>query len=202
MQPGAPEPPARDASARLLRRPGPGPGAPRAGARPMAHEAGGAPVVDDSTLDRPRAREIGSVTRRRSGPHKAVARGIGPIAPARADGGRITPVGHRVDDEAHGGPTEDDHLLAMLAAAAARGLEPGRAAFDGRHPGPEGLKAARDLGRAPSTRPGGAASAATRASLRPEHPSPAAGVSRCEAKASIVRAAVRGYVARPPSRPA
>src|SRR5262245_65116255 len=66
-QPDRPHAPARDAFTRPPHRLGPDPAALWAEARPLADRAGGAPVVDDSTPDKPHARHIPLVTRHRSG---------------------------------------------------------------------------------------------------------------------------------------
>jgi putative transposase len=141
-----PDAPSHDAFTRLLTRLEPDPDTLRREARPLVHRRGGLPVLDDSTLDKPYARKIELVGRDWSGKHKRVVSGIDLITMVWTDGDRVIPCDYRLYDEPNDGLTKDDHLLAMIAAAASRGFAPERVAFDGRYSGLENLKAPRGLG--------------------------------------------------------
>src|SRR4051812_202262 len=67
VQPETPDAPAHDAFTRLLRRLEPDPETLWAEARPLVHRKGGVLVLDDSTLDKPYATKMESVTRHWSG---------------------------------------------------------------------------------------------------------------------------------------
>jgi putative transposase len=146
VQPESSEPPAHDAFTRLLHRLEPDPETLWREARPLVHRAGGVLVVDDSTLDKPYAKKIDLVTRHWSGKHKAVVWGINLITMVWTDGDRIVPCAYRVYDKATDGLTKNDHFLAMLREAKARGFEPDCVAFDSWYSGLENLKAVRDCG--------------------------------------------------------
>jgi len=146
VQPGSPEAPAHDAFTRLLHRLEPDPATLWEEARPMVHNRGGLLVLDDSTLDKFHAKKIRMVTRHRSGKHRRVVWGINLITPVWTDGDRVVPCDYRVCDKAEGGLTENDHFLALLNQAEARGSEPRCVAFDSWYSGLENLKAARARG--------------------------------------------------------
>ena len=145
VQPESARPPAHDAFTRLLHRIVPDPETLWAEARPMVHTKGGMLVIDDSTLDKHYARKIELVTRHWSGKHRRVVWGINLITAVWTDGDRVVPVDYRVYDKADG-LTKNDHFLAMLAAAARRGLQPQRVAFDSWYASLANLKAVRDHG--------------------------------------------------------
>ncbi len=146
VQPESGRPPAHDAFTRLLQRIEPDPQTLWDEARPMVHIKGGMLVLDDSTLDKFYARKIELVTRHWSGKHRQVVRGINLITTVWADGDRIVPVDHRVYDKPSDGLTKNDHFLAMLDAAKARGFEPTCVAFDSWYGSLANLKAVRAHG--------------------------------------------------------
>jgi putative transposase len=146
VQPPAPDAPSHDAFTRLLLRIEPDPEALWQEARPLVHRAGGRLVLDDSTLDKPYARKIELVGRHWSGKHHAVVSGINLITLLWTDGDRSLPCDYRLYDKPNDGLTKNDHFLAMLRVAAARGFAPECVAFDGWYSGLENLKALRDLG--------------------------------------------------------
>jgi putative transposase len=146
VQPPAPDAPSHDAFTRLLLRIEPDPEALWQEARPLVHRAGGLLVLDDSTLDKPYARKIELVGRHGSGKHHAVVSGINLITLLWTDGDRSLPCDYRLYDKPNDGRTKNDHFLAMLRVAAARGFAPECVAFDGWYSGLENLKALRDLG--------------------------------------------------------
>ena len=146
MQPGSPDPPAHDAFTRLLHRLEPDPVTLWDEARPMAHRKGGLLALDDSTLDKHYARKIELVGRHWSGKLKRVAWGINLITMVWTDGDRVVPCDYRPYDKAKDGLTKNDHFLAMLREAKARGFSPRCVAFDSRYSGPEDIKEVRACG--------------------------------------------------------
>jgi putative transposase len=146
VQPPAPDAPSHDAFTRLLTRLEPDPEALWEEARPPVHRRGGVLVLDDSTPDKPYAKAIAMVGHHWSGKHHAVVRGINLITLVWTDGDRVIPCDYRLYDKASDGLTKNDHFLAMIAAAAARGFAPECVAFDGWYSGLENLKALRGLG--------------------------------------------------------
>ncbi len=149
----------RRGATRVARRPGPRrlhPAAPSAGARPRPRSGtrpspwsdteGGLLVLDDSTLDKHYAKKIDLVSRHWSGKHKRVVRGINLITLVWTDGDTVVPCDYRIYDKANDGLTKNDHFLAMLHEAKARGFEPRCVAFDSWYSGLENLKAVRACG--------------------------------------------------------
>ena len=112
----------------------------------MVHRKGGLLVLDDSTLDKHYAKKIELVGRHWSGKHKRVVWGINLITMVWTDGDRVVPCDYRLYDKAKDGLTKNDHFLAMLREAKARGFEPRCVAFDSWYSGLENLKAVRACG--------------------------------------------------------
>ena len=146
VQPARPLAPAHDSFTRLLHRLEPDPETLRAEVRPLICPASGVLVVDDSTLDKPRAKHIALVGHHWSGNHRAVVRGINLITAVWSDGDRLYPCDYRVYHKAGDGKTKNDHFADLLAAAHARGFRPRAVLFDGWYASVENLKAVRDLG--------------------------------------------------------
>ena len=146
VQPPAPDAPSHDAFTRLLRRIEPDPETLWQEARPLVHRNGGLLVLDDSTLDKPYAKTIELVGRHWSGKHHAVVRGINLITLLWTDGDRSIPCDYRLYDKPNDCLTKNDHFLAMIHTAAARGFAPECVAFDGWYSSLENLKALRGLG--------------------------------------------------------
>ena len=141
-----PPPPAHDAFTRLLHRLEPDPATLWREARPMVHRTGGLLVLDDSTLDKFHAKKIELVGRHWSGKHKRVVWGINLITLVWTDGDRVVPCDYRLYDKAKDGLTKNDHFLAMLKEAEARGFGPRCVAFDSWYSSLENLKAVRAYG--------------------------------------------------------
>lgn len=141
VQPNSGQVPAHDAFTRLLQRIEPDPETLWAEARPMAHNKGGMLVLDKSY-----ARKIELVSRHWSGKHRRVVWGINLITTVWTDGDRVVPVDYRVYDEVNDKLTRNDHFLAMLAAAKARGFEPSCVGLDSWYASLANLKAVRDHG--------------------------------------------------------
>jgi putative transposase len=137
--------PAHDSFTRLLSRIEPDPEALWDEARGLVSLGGGALVIDDSTLDKPYAKQIAPVTRHWSGKHQGVVRGINLISLVWTDGDRKLPVDYRIYDKADG-KTKDDHFWEMILMAKGRGFAPKYVLFDGWYAALEDLKQVRDLG--------------------------------------------------------
>ena len=146
VRPPGGDPPAHDAFTRLLHRLEPDPAALWAEAAPLVQRERGILVLDDSTLDKPYARQIGLVTRHWSGKHKRVVRGINLLTLLWTDGDRLIPVDYRLYDKAGDGLTKNDHFRAVLATAQGRAFRPECVAFDSWYASLENLKAVRAAG--------------------------------------------------------
>jgi putative transposase len=121
VQPERPNAPAHDAFTRLLHRLEPDPKTLWAEVRPLLRLDDGVLILDDSTLDKPRARHIDLVGYHWSGTHHAVVKGINLITAVWSDGDRLYPTDYRLYHKAGDGKTKNDHFADLLAAAHARG---------------------------------------------------------------------------------
>lgn len=146
VQPARPRPPAHDAFTRLLHRLEPDPAALWAEAEPLVERRRGILVLDDSTLDKPYARQMELVTRHWSGKHRRVVRGINLLTVLWTDGERLIPVDYRLYDKATDGLTKNDHFRALLQGAQQRGFTPECVVFDSWYASLDNLKAIRRLG--------------------------------------------------------
>jgi hypothetical protein len=146
VQPARPLAPAHDAFTRLLHRLEPDPDALWAEVRPLIRPDDGVLVIDDSTLDKPRAKHIELVAHHWSGNHHAVVRGINLLTAVWSDGDCLYPTDYRVYHKAGDGKTKNDHFADLLAAAHARGFRPRAVLFDGWYAGVENLKRVRGYG--------------------------------------------------------
>jgi putative transposase len=146
VQPGGSAPPAHDAFTRLLHRLEPDPATLWAEAAPLVRRAGGALVLDDSTLDKPHAHKMGLVTRHWSGKHRRVVQGINLVTLLWTDGEALIPCDYRLHDKASDGLSKNDHFRALLATAKARGFAPEAVVFDSWYAGLANLKAIRGHG--------------------------------------------------------
>ena len=106
---------------------------------------GGVLVLDDSTLDKPYATDVGLVTRHWSGKHHAVVKGINLVTLLATDGDRRVPCDYRVYDKADK-KTKNDHFADMVRAAKTRGFQPRCVAFDGWYSSLDNLKLLRSSG--------------------------------------------------------
>lgn len=145
VQEPSPRAPAHDSFTRLLSRIEPDPEALWVEARPLISLNAGALVIDDSTLDKPYAKEIAMVTRHWSGKHHGVVRGINLITLLWTDGDRKIPCDYRIYDKADG-RTKNDHFWEMMVMAKGRGFAPRYVLFDGWYASLENLKQVRGLG--------------------------------------------------------
>jgi putative transposase len=146
VQPASADSPAHDAFTRLLHRLDPDPAALWAEAVPLVQRDRGILVLDDSTLDKPYARQIGLVTRHWSGKHRRVVQGINLLTLLWTDGDRLIPVDYRLYDKTGDGLTKNDHFRVMLTTAQERGFQPECVVFDGWYASLENLKAVRAAG--------------------------------------------------------
>lgn len=91
VQPHRPNAPAHDAFTRLLHRLEPDPETLWAEVRDLVQRDTGVLIIDDTTLDKRRARHIDLVTKHWSGTHHRVVRGINLISLVWTDGDTIQP---------------------------------------------------------------------------------------------------------------
>ena len=112
----------------------------------MVEKARGALVIDDSTLDKPRAKHIGLVTRHWSGKHQKPVRGINLITLLWTDGDRKIPIDYRLFSKIDG-KTKHDHFWEMLLMAKGRGFSPKYVLFDTWYASLDNLKQVRGSGR-------------------------------------------------------
>jgi hypothetical protein len=146
VQPTRPDAPAHDAFTRLLHRLEPDPATLWEEVRPLLDPADGVLVIDDSTLDKPRARHIQLVSRHWSGNHRAVVSGINLVTLLWSDGDRLYPTDYRLYHKGTDGKTKNDHFADMLGAAHARGFRPKAVLFDGWYASVANLKRVRGFG--------------------------------------------------------
>jgi hypothetical protein len=146
VQPAHPLAPAHDSFTRLLHRLEPDPATLWGEVERLIRTTSGVLVIDDSTLDKPRARHIDPVGHHWSGNHHAVARGINLITDVWSDGDRLDPCDYRVYHRAGDGKTKNDHFADLLAVAHTRGFRPRAVLFDGWYASVENLKRVRDFG--------------------------------------------------------
>jgi putative transposase len=146
VQPERPNAPAHDAFTRLLHRLEPDPATLWAEVQPLLRLDDGVLIVDDSTLDKPRARHIDLVGYHWSGNHHAVVKGINLITAVWSDGDRLDPTDYRLYHKAGDGKTKNDHFADLLAAAHARGFRPRAVLFDGWYASTDNLKRVRGHG--------------------------------------------------------
>jgi hypothetical protein len=145
VQPEKPDAPAHDSFTRLLHRLEPDAETLWDEARPLVVRRRGVLVIDDSTLDKPYAREIDLVTHHWSGKHHEAVSGINLITLLWTDGDRKIPVDYRIYSKSDG-RTKNDHFWEMMLMARGRGFVPEYVLFDGWYASLENLKQIRDHG--------------------------------------------------------
>ncbi len=148
-QPEAEGAPAHDAFTRLLHRQPTDTADLWQEAQPRVQLQGGVLGVDDTTWDKPYAREIELVTWHGSGtpgaPRARVVRGINLVSLVWSDGTNRIPCDYRVYDKPVGGKTKHEHFRDMLTAAHTRGLRPASVLCDSGYSGWDNLKHLRKL---------------------------------------------------------
>ena len=146
VQPPHPLAPAHDSFTRLLHRLEPDAATLWNEVRPLIQGTGGVLVIDDSTLDKPRAKHIELIGYHWSGNRHAVVRGINLITTVWSDGDRIYPIDYRVYHKEGDQKTKNDHFAEMLTTAHERGFQPRAVLFDGWYASIENLKKVRSFG--------------------------------------------------------
>jgi len=135
---------AHDAYTRLLQRVPPDSEALWTEVEPLVKREAGVLVVDDSTLDKPYARQMGLVTSHWSGKHGRVVEGINLISLVWTDGEATLPCDFRLYEKAQDGLSKNEHFRAMIRSAQARGFSPRLVGFDSWYSGLDNLKLLRD----------------------------------------------------------
>lgn len=145
--PEAALPPAHDAFVRLLHRQPPDTVALWQEVMPYVQPARGVLILDDTTLDKPYARQMDLVTRHWSGKHHQVVQGINLLTVIWTDGSACLPCDCRIYDKPlPNGNTKNEHFRAMLLTAKQRGFQPRLVCFDSWYSSVENLKAVRAHG--------------------------------------------------------
>jgi len=137
---------AHDAYSRLLQRLEPDATALWQESEPQVAKQKGVLVLDDTTLDKPYAKQMALVTRHWSGKHHAVVRGINLLTLLWTDGERYIPCDYRLYDKASDGLSKNAHFRALVQAAAERGFTPECVVFDSWYSSLDNLKQLRSLG--------------------------------------------------------
>jgi putative transposase len=145
VQPPQADPPAHDAFNRLLTDLEPDPETLWQEARTQIRPADGVLILDDSTLDKPFARQVGLVGWHWSGKHHRVVKGINLLTLLWTDGDRHIPCDYRLYDKDHDGLSKNDLFAQELRAAKARGLQPRCVCFDSWYSSLDNLKLLRSL---------------------------------------------------------
>lgn len=106
--------------------------------------------LDDSTLDKPYAKQMELVTRHWSGKHRGVVEGINLISMLWTDDlekeSKLIPCDFRLYDKPIGGKTKNEHFQEMLHTAKERGFRPACVMFDGWYSSLENLKLVHSFG--------------------------------------------------------
>ena len=107
-------------------------------------------IADDTTLDKPYAREMELVSYHWSGKHRRVVKGLNLLSllwhgHVEAEK-RFIPTDFRLYDKPVSGKTKNAHLRDMLTTAKARGFTPKRVMFDSWYSSLDNLKLLRSLG--------------------------------------------------------
>ncbi len=146
VQPEGPRRAAHDALNRLLHRLEPDTHPLWQEAEALVDRTRGLLVIDDTTLDKPHARQIELVHRHWSGKHRRVVSGINLVTLVWSDDTHAVPCDYRLFDAPNDGVTKNDHFRAMLQTAKERGFTPRCVCFDSWYSGLENLKYLRTLG--------------------------------------------------------
>ena len=145
-QPEKPLSPAHDAFTRLLKRQPPDTGALWREAEAVVDKERGLLVLDDTTLDKPYAKNMDLATYHWSGKHGKVVKGINLLTLLWTDGEAQIPCDFRVYDKPMGGSTKNESFRDMLVEAGERGFKPGGVLFDSWYSSLDNLKQLRSLG--------------------------------------------------------
>lgn len=135
--------PSHDAFTRLLRRQPPDTEALWNEVRGIVQSQKGFLIIDDTTLDKPYAKNMDLVYRLYSGKHHQVVNGINIITLLWTDGDAAIPVDFRIYDKDVDGKTKNDHFRNMLCESKARSFNPGFIIFDSWYASIDNLKTIR-----------------------------------------------------------
>ncbi len=138
--------PAHDAYTRLLQRLPPDSEALWAEVSACIDVSEGLLIIDDTTLDKPYAKQMALVTRHWSGKHGEVVQGINLISLVWSDGDAALPCDYRLYNKNQDGLSKNDHFWEMLQQAHVRGFQPALVAFDSWYSSLANLKLVRGLG--------------------------------------------------------
>jgi hypothetical protein len=103
-------------------------------------------VLDDTTLDKPYARNMELVTYHWSGKHRRVVRGVNLQTLLWTDGKALIPCDFRVYAKAQDGKNKNDHFQAMLEKANERSFQSRFVLFDSWYASLGNLKKIRGYG--------------------------------------------------------
>ena len=145
-QPEDAKAPSHDAFTRLLARQPPDTEALWQEVKGLVNLKGGLLVLDDTTLDKPYAKNIELVTRHWSGKHHQVVLGINLISLLWTDGEALIPTDFRVYDKPIGGKNKNEHFRDMLVVAQGRGFQADYVLFDSWYSSLDNLKLVRSYG--------------------------------------------------------
>ncbi len=134
-------PPAHDAFTRLLQRQPPDTAALWQEAKAFVKLRKGLLILDDTTLDKPYARDMDLVSYHWSGKHQRVVRGIALMTLLWTEGQALIPCDFRVYDKPRDGKSKNDHFQTMLQKAKERGFQPEYVLMDSWYAALENLKA-------------------------------------------------------------
>jgi hypothetical protein len=138
--------PSHDAFTRLLTRLEPDAEALWQEAQSQVERQSGVLLIDDSTLDKPYARQIELVSRHWSGKHQAVVSGINLVTLLWTDGERHIPCDYRLYAKEQDGLSKNDHFRQMLTTAHEHDFAPQCVLFDNWYASLDNLKQVRSLG--------------------------------------------------------
>lgn len=142
--PSEASPPAHDAYTRLLQRLPPDSEALWQEVASLVERRQGMLVLDDSTLDKPYARQMALVTRHWSGKHRRVVQGINLLSLVWTNRECCLPCDFRLYHKTQDGLSKNDHFRQMLQTAHERGFEPEIVLFDSWYSSLDNLKRVRD----------------------------------------------------------
>ncbi len=146
VHPEGPHRAAHDAFSRLLQRLEPDTSPLWREAEQYVDRLSGLLILDDTTLDKPFAKQIELVHRHWSGKHHRVVSGINLLTLLWSDGQDAIPCDYRLFDKPQDGLTKNDHFEALLSTAKQRAFQPRYVAFASWYSSLANLKAIREYG--------------------------------------------------------
>jgi len=145
-QPFGENSPSHDAFTRLLQRQPPDTDALWNDVRDIVQSQDGFLVIDDTTLDKPYAKNMDLVYHQWSGKQHRLVNGINICTLLWTDGNAIIPVDFRIYDIDTDGKTKNDHFRDMLGKAKDRRFQPRIVLFDSWYASIDNLKIIRKFG--------------------------------------------------------